>query len=421
MKLMKRTGLAVVLALALSVSVGAAAASASYFTTGQYWSTLKGEPSAVRLQKPGGREFVCWGGALASEANLGEPTEALTPKFGASPVNCEDAGTALEVETKLAMNGCQFTFHPGAETSPGKFGGTADLGPVGCGPMTVNGSRCVRKFASQSGLPVVFRNEGTGNKSSVTVEMAVTLNYKAEGTLTTCGYSEQQMYWVGTWNLKAYNEVGEQVSTSVIEHPPIGVFLAGKESEEAEKQPRIEGEKYPASVKGDQKASEKYKLTLPGGRTLTCEGASLAGSLSSVTAQLGLVPSYQNCTFEILGNVDPATVAVKSCQFTLNVKNAGPPYAGSLDVGCSKEGDAIELKAFAVGGEALLCTWKIAPQSGLSGVNLENVGSGLSRGIGIKFGISNVAVTRVSGTLTNCGAANQVATYGGAGTLLGMQ
>jgi hypothetical protein len=223
--------------------------------------------------------------------------------------------------------------------------------------------------------------------------------------------------------MSGYNAGGKAVGAAVVKDPPIGLYMAGKEGSE----PRFEAERYPATVIGSQSATNKYALEMEKGsqRNLSCASAALRGTLAATTTQLGLVPEGQSCTLTILGNQDPATIQANSCQLNLNALNVGPPYAGSLGVACSKEGDGIEIKAYVNAQKQAegisICAYKIAPQGALKGVGLENTGFGTGRGVGLSFGVSGIAYTRTQGTTTNCGEKTQTAILTGSGTLLGQQ
>jgi hypothetical protein len=412
-------GLVVVLALAVGASIGAASASASYFTAGQYPATLKSSAfSEQKLELAGGNTYRC--GGLGSEATLSGYAEALTPSYSEGAASC--TGPELfDAKGTWTMNGCKFIFHAGTETSPGNFGGTAEIGPSGCGPIVLKGNTCTKKLAAQSGIPASFKDEGSGSTASFKASISnAAVTYTPEGPAWTCGSGTLTAYYTASWQMSGYNAGGEAVGAAVAKQPPIGVYLAGKEGSE----PRFEAEKYPATVNGAQNPANKYKLELEGNRTLSCESAVLQGTLSASATQLGLVPSYQSCSMTILGNQDPATVQANSCQYSLNALNVGPPYAGSLGVACSKEGDGIEIKAYASAQKQAegipLCAFTVAPQSALKGVSLENVVSGISKGIGVSFGVTGIAYTKTQGTVTNCGAkAGTTAGLTGTGTLLG--
>lgn len=417
MRLIKCMGLVVVLALAVGASIGAASASASYFTGGEYPVTLKAPPTlSQQITTEGGVSYQCQNYTL--EGFLKAPSESLEADSGPSGLKC--ASPPTDPEATLSMNGCKLILHPGSELASGYFSGSAEIGPAKCGPMVLKGNRCTRKFAAQTGLSATFTDEGSGAKGTVGIVVSGSLAYTSEGQLSQCGAATGSASYGAAWQMSGYNGFGEAVGAAVVKNPPIGLYMAGKEGSE----PRFEAEKYPAKVSGNQNTAAKYTLGLSEGiRPLSCESASLQGTLSAAATQLGLVPEGQNCSLTILGNQDPATIQANSCQYSLNALNVGPPYAGSLGVACSKEGDGIEIKAYASAQKqaegVVLCAYTIAPQSALKGVSLENIVSGISRGIGVSFGVSGIAYTKTQGTVANCGAKTTVASLSGSGTLLG--
>jgi hypothetical protein len=178
---------------------------------------------------------------------------------------------------------------------------------------------------------------------------------------------------------------------------PVGLFVAGEKSEEVAKQPRLEAEKYTATVSGSSTTIPTF--TLQGG-VLGCQGLTLKESISAATTSLSAPPVFL-LTCSLFGF--PATIGSNGCEFVLHVDNAGPPYAGSFDLKCpaGKEG----LVFWGYGAGTLKCTVTILPQTGLEGVTLENTGTGSSRGITATYNLSNVAYTQTPGTgLGKCAA-----------------
>lgn len=147
--------------------------------------------------------------------------------------------------------------------------------------------------------------------------------------------------------------------------------------------PRIDVESYTATLKG---AGLKTFTTSKG--STECTETALSGQASAATSQLTLSAEYGGCT--ATSSKFFSTVTMNSCHYTLGVRNAGPPYSGTLGVACEKEGDTIEYKAFLKSGGALLCNARIGPQSGLGGLELSNTGEGAKRGVGIDAEVKGV-------------------------------
>jgi hypothetical protein len=192
--------------------------------------------------------------------------------------------------------------------------------------------------------------------------------------------------------------------------------------------PRITVSKYPATLKGEQKGINEF--ILPGGRKFKCSKANFTGEYTktqseAATWSISAIPSYEECTAEILGNIDPVTVTMNSCYFTFTsgeTKNASTTeQTGTVHVKCTVPGDKIEVHVWEnstkhKAGEATLCTYTI-PE--VNNQNLASVTYTLSSGgsanphtyVTINANVKNIHVTRSSGTLTNCGAAEQKGEY----------
>ncbi len=114
---------------------------------------------------------------------------------------------------------------------------------------------------------------------------------------------------------------------------------------------------------------------------------------------------------------------MNGCGYTLAALNVGPPYAGGLDVNCA-ESKAIEFKVYASQKAQeegkVTCVYKVGSQKGLTGIGLENVGSGIERGIAMSLGLSATQYSVTTGTKLACGSSGSNGTYSGGTTLLGL-
>jgi hypothetical protein len=398
-------GLAAVAALALAASVGAATASASYFTADSY-PAVAYTPEDISQEIAFGWSMggSCEGFPLATVMTDAE--EQIDATLGGS-VDCT-AMSWFEGPATFKSNDCRFTYHAGAETAPGKFSGTMDIGPPGCGPMRLDGDYCKRAIGAQSGVPLTIENKGSGTGATTYLEAKGELDFTlVGGAPATCGLGQNPAWYVGRWEIATMNEEGEAVGNSV---SAVGVYLGGEG-------PKVEAESYPTNLVGKQDPGNAHLVKFQNNRRLWCSNITLDSTLSGASSELTQSPEYAGCTAEILGNLMPTTVQANSCSFGTTVSAGGPPYAGTLSVSCSKEGDALEIKVFQnaekqAKGETF-CHYKIAPQSGLKGLGLSNIGSGTERKVAVEFESVSIAYTRVSGTLTNCGAASSTATYTG--------
>jgi hypothetical protein len=183
---------------------------------------------------------------------------------------------------------------------------------------------------------------------------------------------------------------------------------------------------YPVVLEGSQ--STKHKFTLPGNRTFECTTVKFVGEIKSKaeaeTSKATVAPTYEGCTATILGNIDPVTVTLNGCTYQLSLTeeaaSAGYEYAGAVKIQCPA-GKSIEVHVWEnttkhTNNEATLCTYSIGEQGPLTKIdyklNEKNANGEATTG-NINATVANIATTRVSGTLTNCGAASQVATYEG--------
>lgn len=404
MKRIKMLLLAAMGVLALMASAGPAAASASGMTFSEYPATANAaETSTHVFGFSEGRSVGCTFTGFSASAS--GPTETL-----AAPITPVECSSESEGKVTLKMNGCKLIYHPAVGM------GSVDIGPAGCGPITMEGANCTRSFSPQTGLATSFSNEG-GSPSTVKIkDEASGVQYTlAKGTLAACGTSGSGTF-TGSWQLKAFNNGGTQIGAQVV--GGTGFYMTGKKSAEPGSQPKFEAEQYPVTITGFQDSANKQALTIGGNRKLQCQEVNTLSTASAASSQISLGMEYGACVVTVLGNEFPAAVSTNSCSLVLHALNAGPPYSGSIDVACAKEGEAIEVNTY--NGGALFCTYKISPQLGLTGVGLSNVGSGNERGVTASFGLSGIVVTRTSGTLAACGGASQKATYTGATTLHGV-
>ncbi len=291
------------------------------------------------------------------------------------------------------MNGCSFELKPGAETEAGSFDGSVDVGPPGCGPITLNDEFCQRSYPAQS-IDAEYVIQGKTVEASVDGVMSGT--YK--GSPANCASSTSLNVRVD-WTLETVNGYG----LTLLWHN--GVFTAGGQ---------IGAETYPAFLDGGQDAADKHVLTLTGGRQLKCQDVALSGQLSGASSSFSLSPIYANCVVEVGGTKLPATVDTTGCSYQIAV-------AGTFGVSCA--GSPILLRTFQNDTEfakgVSLCTYEIGSQSGLSGVGLSNFGEGDERGVELDFGVTNLAWTKAQGTVGNCGGKSGTSSYNGTTALTG--
>lgn len=394
MKRIRTLGIAAVAAMALTVTVGAGTASASG-PVSNFESTISNDSiSGV------GEGTLQLQGSLKNCSQL--TISGTLPGKASSELEMAFASNCT-----LASNGCEFIFHPGTEDvsypGAGRFEGSADIGPEGCGPATVKYGlfdKCTASIPAQSGLNATFENLGEG---AVRIEVSTNdLEYTASGPGAWGCANETLKTGAFDASWEAQGEGNFQVAGV-----PSGIYLAGEKSEKAAQQPRFEAEAYPTGFSGEEDATQLPTFSLYGGATTTkCSQAWFFGTLGSATSALPVSAEYSQCKTGTL----PATVRpFGDCHFVLNALNAGPPYTGSVDFGCS-ESEGIEvltyasLKAQQEG--KVLCEAVITPQNGITGVSYTNVGEGSGRSIQVKASLSGIeyAYTRYSAVCPGSGS-----------------
>lgn len=339
-------------------------------------AVIKGQPTEAHELTFMGGKTLC--SKLDFEGELAAPAESLSPALGKP--TCTFGG-----EQTLQLNGCAFIFHPGAEKSPGVFGGTFDIGPPGCGPMTLAWGSCVVSFYPKTGLAATYENEGTGTKAVVRIKAQGTgIKYSRSGW---CGTSSSEDgTYTGGWIAKA-EQSGVPIGLRVAKKLPVGVYMTGKESAEKSQQPKLEAESYPVTMEGEAKAWTTW--TMAGG-SLHCNDAHYEASATASATNFPVAATYGDCEiWGLAGQVD-----MNSCHYVVHALNAGPPFQGKVDIACDEAGDAIEFNAYADETyEMLLCTAKVGPQTGLEGLDLKNVGAAHERGVTLGFSLKGLKYT----------------------------
>lgn len=289
-------------------------------------------------------------------------------------------------------NGCEFEFDFSSST--------LDISPPGCGPMTTRiGSSCDVAIGAQTDLPVTWKNAGTGNEASVMLTLSAPLTITMEGGGGICGAKRtvpDGAFYEGTWEAQGFNsEMTKQIGL----YAGNALFIAGKESGEESSQPRFEATFLPAEVTGEGVGDH---VLATGANSYLDEGLECsnhtAGELTSASSSLSLDPLYDSCEAQGF----EAEIAMNSCRYSVDVRNAGPPYVGGMEIACTKSEDAIKAKLFTSFGT---CTMKIAPQGSLEGVSFTNFDDSGGRGIVADFEVKGIQST-IEGGFVRCGVKN---------------
>jgi hypothetical protein len=186
---------------------------------------------------------------------------------------------------------------------------------------------------------------------------------------------------------------------------------------------------YPLTLSGEQKVAAVNEFALPGGRKFKCNKVTFSGTQTRAEAtntttgwSAMVTPTFSECTAEILGNIDPITMTTNGCTFTLTIStiSSATTAKGEVHLECPP-GKTIEMHIWEnstkhLENAASLCTYSIGPQT-IRGVHYEMSSGGSPNSHTYltlntrKEEFGKVAVTRNSGTLTNCGAASQEGEY----------
>ena len=187
-------------------------------------------------------------------------------------------------------------------------------------------------------------------------------------------------------------------------------------------------EEYPETVKASQAASGAFELEKTRQTecaTGTSEGT-IANKAEAETSEATVTPAFSGCTTTILGNKDLTTVTMNGCDYRLKatattegtIKTEGWEVTGTQEIKCPEisAGKFAEIEMHIFASEAKdkanepLCTYKIARQTMTGDLDyklLEKDAEGNGTSGRIKSTITGIAVTKASGTVTNCGAATQ--------------
>ena len=172
---------------------------------------------------------------------------------------------------------------------------------------------------------------------------------------------------------------------------------------------QFRAEEYPTSLTGAQ--SGTHKFTLSKLLSLSCDTATLSGAVSEASSAVTLTPAYSQCK-TLYG---PSTVVVNSCKYVFHSTNEAAPYTGTMDIACSKEGDAIEVNT--PGGACLI---KYPAQASRGTVEFANTGKkSRSRTITATLKVTGLKFTE-SGIFCQESGTHETGTYTGTSVIKGL-
>jgi hypothetical protein len=204
-----------------------------------------------------------------------------------------------------------------------------------------------------------------------------------------------------------------------------GVSASSAMAEEEVTQPvaSFTTQKYKSTLTGTQDGpNHKFAFGVP---TTECTSSHFDGveALVGPVTSIEFTPTYSNCNSVILGDKDnPTTITHNGCTYLYTVhkkldKN-GDEWEGDFHLECPEGVKGIEIHIWDTKekhelSEATKCTLIIEPQTikGIKYNNLTEGGNPLD--ITIEAKEVEVVAKKLSGTLGNCGAAEQVTKYTG--------
>jgi hypothetical protein len=386
---MKRLGILVLAAsAALVLTVGAGTASASRFRPETVLSTIHGSSVYGWELEPSWLKIGCYSSTFTAEAS----------NFPENLYTSNDQGECLGAYP-LKMNGCHFLLRPGEEISSGYFGGTFDIGPPNCGPITISeppGS-CTLKIYPKEGFEAHYRNIGSGSTAEVEfIPNGTGVKVEGIGGGTICGgagKTDEKAKLKGYFSINATSggiQKGVYVENGTPPSPALSVG-AGTSFETAS---------YVSTVRGAQLKEVGFKTpagsavcgTIQGGEWLLVPGANL-----EMPMELG------NCAAFGLGAVSHTN----GCNFKFTVSNAEAPYVGSLSLVCPT-GKSLEFEVLSNGVK--LCKESIPGQE-LATLALENVGSGAGSYVVASVSNSNAVKYKYTISGPSVSACGSLGTY----------
>jgi len=342
-KRIRTLGIAAVMAMALTCSLGAGSASASTpvnaFQAGAYPVSATGNGS-------GTAQFAGWTMSCAeapAQAELSAASQSLDAGLE-GPITCS-SGT-------IDWNGCDFILHPGAETEAGRFGGSFDIGPAGCGPIVVKypwAQNCTATIPAQNGLAASYENIANGD---VKVSTTAT-NIEHTRSAGPCGSAQtfKNGSFQGSWNLAGSGGVALHVGRISVPISAGGEFSASS---------------YPVWIDGGSVA-EPGPIWNLAKVNANCTDAQFTSEMTGPSAELAVQASYSGCKFGTL----PMRVLMNDCYYVLT-------SAGSQNIACSK-GGAIQLLVYgskkAEQEGKVLCEAQVGAQAGTGSVKYSGSGS----------------------------------------------
>ena len=349
-KRIRYLGVALVAALSLMAILGSASAGASWIASE---SSIKAAPSGVHtFSAPGVATIPCTAPSFEVKGPIA--TKSMDSGSLGDYTACNFFGN-----TTIKTNGCHLIFRPGAEKSAGVFAGTFEIGPAGCGPLSIEYlGGCKLQFKPKAGLSAEYTNSGSGTGATVTVKLNAT-GLETVGN-SGCGGTGTNGTYTGTYVLSA----AQGVHVSEVK------FFADGEGSKA----KFNASVYPATAEGT--LANPIVIKTPEG-TVNCGTASLLSTMSAATNVADFKGSL-SCN-PVFGDATVST-AMNGCAFRFQIlSGSSPAWGGQSSIVCENAGEAIKISPLTFG--VPICTFSIPAQEIDSTTSYSNWEKGILAGV----------------------------------------
>jgi hypothetical protein len=168
----------------------------------------------------------------------------------------------------------------------------------------------------------------------------------------------------------------------------------------------LTSETSPVTLTGNQIAENNNVLSTTSG-TVKCKVASYTGaSITTPTTTVTITPKYTECN--VLGFLSHEPIDMNGCDYLLHLGSGATATTATADVVCPV-GKEITATAISVG--TLKCTIHIPPQTGLSKIEVTNLGAaGSTRELELHLEIEGIQESHTKGTGLGACTAGSAAT-----------
>jgi subtilisin family serine protease/streptogramin lyase len=187
--------------------------------------------------------------------------------------------------------------------------------------------------------------------------------------------------------------------TSASTAVPDGVFIGNGSA-----QPSFESEKYPVTLEGKEWGAGLPKFTFAKGFEVDCKTGHFTSSLQKgPQTGISLTPTYGGCSARVSGGAyieEGADVVTSGCTYLESIPSTSTPpyYQVNTSLFC-EEAKPMKVKIYANSKkQTVICTITLSDigSPGISGTEIENLGSGSERSIAIGQSVNGIHYTSSS-------------------------